>query len=48
MTAFNHKNNLTKDMRKIKKKNNKLDFYNLWDDDFQMFVTSLKNNLLNY
>ena len=46
MTAFNHKNNLTEGMRETKKKNNKLDFYSHWDDEFQMFIDSLTKSLV--
>ena len=45
ITAFNHNSNLTESMRKIKKENNKLDFYKLWDDEFQMFVDMLRKKL---
>jgi len=46
ITAFNHKNNMTGNLREIKNKNKKLDFYIHWDDEFQMFVDTLRKSVL--
>lgn len=49
ITAFNHTSNITTGMRKNngtdKGKNNKLDFYTHWDDEFQLFIDTLTKHL---
>ena len=45
ITAFDHKDNFTEDLRKRNKDNKKLDFYIHWDDEFQLFVDMLKKKL---
>ena len=46
ITTFNHNSNLTEGLRKVNK-NNKLDFYKHWDDEFQMFVDMLRDSIIN-
>ena len=45
ITAFNHKDNLTENMRNAKKINNKLDFYKYWDEDLaKSLIVELSND----
>lgn len=47
VTAFNHKKNITKGMRENNGKDNKLDFYSHWDDEFQLFIDTLRRSIIN-